>query len=325
MLVFLLMADRRPRSRRLGYSFVEVVIILAIAGFVVCWILMLLPTGRETARQAQCQKNLMQIGIGVQLYEQLHHQYPAGQLTNPRKSAASPIQLMLDSLAIADFRDLQSTQDRPQPTGAPPPGIRIPGVMCPSDSGARSRLFPAAVSYRANVGDDFAGTNGPFRPDQAVAGATVEVADGLSYTAGLAERLVGTGRDESPDRANYRESLTPIHDLCESDNLNHAQWRGDAGNSWADSSWRSTLYSHAIPPNSTTSCIAQDGLTAAMTASSAHPARINVWMLDGSIRGITPTIHPQVWKALGSYDSTSATGDPDQEIHPTRNRVGSGR
>ena len=290
----------RPRRRR-GYSVVEVLVVLAILGFAICCVLTVLPSGRETARLANCQKNLMRIGRAVQLYEQSQRRYPASQFSEPGSSGRSPIQIMLDSLTIADFRDLKSVNEPPKPSGVPRVGTRVPGLICPSDTNAHSELASTALSYRANVGDDFAGTNGPFAANQVVGSGTVESADGLSYTAGFAERLVGTGRDGVADRANYREQPYPITSACAATKDRVSGWRGDAGSSWADPGWRSAIYSHAVPPNPGTSCISLDGRTAAMTASSAHPGRINVWMLDGSLRGITPSVNPAVWQALGGY------------------------
>ena len=37
-----------------------------------------------------------------------------------------------------------------------------------------------------------------------------------------------------------------------------------------------------------------------MGASSGHANRVNVLMMDGSLRGVTPTIDPKVWQAMGT-------------------------
>ena len=320
------LTDRSLRStRREGYSVVEVVVVLAITGFAVCCVLTILPSGRETARLANCQKNLMQIGLAVQLYEQSHHRYPASQSVEPGSSGQSPIQIMLNSLMIADFRDLKSVDKLDLSTGVPRLGTRVPGLICPSDTNAHSEFSSTALSYRANVGDDFAGTNGPFAPNQSVASQSVENADGLSYTAGFAERLVGTGHDDEANQANYRSQSDPITGPCVATNKIGPEWRGDAGHSWADPGWRSAIYSHAIPPNLTTSCISRDGQTAAMTASSAHRGRINVWMLDGSLRGITPSINPAVWQALGGYKIQPPQASSALTVPPIKDQVGPAR
>ena len=37
-----------------------------------------------------------------------------------------------------------------------------------------------------------------------------------------------------------------------------------------------------------------------MGASGSHPGRINVLLMDGSLRGLTPTMSPKLWRALGT-------------------------
>src|SRR5437763_11362033 len=86
-----------------------------------------------------------------------------------------------------------------------------------------------------------------------------------------------------------------------------AAWRGDAGSSWAEASWRSTLYNHALTPNAATSCITSDGASALMGASSGHLAGVNVLIFDGSVRTVSPTINPEIWKALATTQSDSGT------------------
>src|SRR5205823_309350 len=56
------------RSRRYGRGAVEVIVVVGLLGFFLMWFLIWLPQGRETSRMAACQKNLMQIGLGLQLY-----------------------------------------------------------------------------------------------------------------------------------------------------------------------------------------------------------------------------------------------------------------
>ena len=286
---------------------IEVIVLVAIAGFLVFCVLIVLPRGRETARLTGCQKNLTQIGLGVLLYEQAHRRYPATRLESAGSAGVSPIQAMLEALTLPDFLDLRDASQAPKASASPQPGMRVPGLVCPSDAHAGAGVFATALSYRANAGDEFEGTTGPFGPGQIVSSVLVEAADGQSFTAGFAERLVGTGQDGVQDRVNYREQLGPINAACGLTEEGNSHWRGDAGASWTDPGWRSALYTHAIPPATPTSCVASDGRTAAITASSAHPGRINVWMLDGSIRGTTPTVNQTVWKALGGYRSGDAT------------------
>jgi hypothetical protein len=64
------------------------------------------------------------------------------------------------------------------------------------------------------------------------------------------------------------------------------------------------LYNHALTPNGRPSCIADDGRTAFMGASSGHVRGINLLRLDGSVTLTLPTIAPKVWRDLAAITET---------------------
>lgn len=304
-----LKTTRRRLGSVRGLGAVEVIVIIALLTFLALCVLIVLPKGRETSRMAGCQKNLMQIGVGLQLYEQANRHYPTMPRLGEARTGDSTVQAMLKALALPDFLDLRDPTQAPKPTESPYRGARVAGLACPSDPQAISGTFQTALSYRGNAGDGTDGSNGPFSPGVHVTSSMVEDGDGLSYTAGFAERLVGTGRDRERGPMNYAVVPGAVTGPCGSLD-DGRRWRGDAGSSWDEPGWRSAIYSHAVSPNALTSCVADDGLTASMTASSPHPGRINVMMLDGSLRGINPTIDLSVWKALGSIRSESKPVEP---------------
>ncbi|WP_435005810.1 DUF1559 domain-containing protein [Tundrisphaera lichenicola] len=279
------------------------IVVVGLLAFFLMWVFIALPQGREKSRMVGCQQNLMQIGKGLELYHQANRRFPSVPELGTR-AGTSPIQAMLEGLVLPDLTGISDTKTPPKPTTAPPRGTRVPGLACPSDSNAMAGLFDGPISYRANTGASTSGQGGPFAPGRSTSIPEVEAADGLAYTASFAERLVGNGRDGQPARENYARPLGPIGpDGCPS--LGDDLWKGDAGSDWAEASWRSTLYGHALTPNATPSCIAEDGRTAAIGASSAHPNRVNVLMLDGSLRGITPTIDPKIWRAMGTIGTAN--------------------
>ena len=291
--------------RRAGLGAVEVIVVAGIVAFAAILVLMALPRGREASRMAGCQKNLMQVGVGLQMYHQAHRRYPTvpdlGETPGP-----GPIRAMLDAFVIPDLLELNDPSRPPNPSQAPPKGIRVPGLSCPSDTNARSGVFPSVVSYRANTGDDPSGSGGPFEPGRVTTSAGVEAADGLSFTAAFAERLVGDGRDRSMTPWNYAAMPGTVADGgC--GNPQADRWHGDAGSDWAEATWRSTLYNHALAPGSPRSCIAQDGRSALMGASSGHVGRVHVLLMDGSLRGVSPTIEARVWRALGTVGRSEST------------------
>jgi hypothetical protein len=288
----------RRRARALGLGAVEVIVIVGILGFAVILFLMGLPRGREASRMASCQRNLMQVGVGLQMYHQASRLYPTVPSLD-RPGGDGPIKAMLDAFVIPDLLELRDPTNPPRPTVSPPRGAKVPGLACPSDSNAMVGSSLSSLSYRANTGDDPGGQDGPFQPGRTMTSAQVEAADGLAFTAAFAERLVGDGRDRKPSTANYASSLGPVtRGGCP--DLPSDRWRGDAGSDWAEATWRSTLYNHTQRPNASPSCIAEDGRTALMGASSSHVNRVNLLLLDGSVRVVSLSIDPMIWGRLGT-------------------------
>ncbi|WP_435018931.1 DUF1559 domain-containing protein [Tundrisphaera sp. TA3] len=276
--------------------------IVALAGFLLAVVLMALPRGRETARLAGCSKNLSQIGVALQLYHQAQGSWPTVPSLGEGRGDA-PVAALLDGLHLPDLVGLVDPLQPPKPSQAPARGKPVPGLTCPSDPGAVAAR-PAPTSYRATTGDTPSGQHGPFEPGRGSKSSEVEEGDGLSYTAGFAERLVGNGQD-APGTMNYAVVPGPIGpDGCPEGSP--GSWRGDAGTSWSDAGWKSTLYNHVLPPNAPRSCLAEDDQTAAIGASSGHLNRINVLYLDGSVRGVTPSIDLNIWRGMATMRTPAA-------------------
>jgi prepilin-type processing-associated H-X9-DG protein len=282
---------RIPHASR-GLSLPEVVVVLAILMLLAMAVMIALPRMRENARMVGCQRSLMQIGMALALYNKSEKALPTvPPLKDVGPAAQGPLRALLETLALPDFHGLGDATRPPERRKSDVPGERpVPGFTCGSDPEASAGRFPAPTSYRACAGNDVAGTNGGFAPGQKRSLAEIEAGDGRSYTAAFSERLLGSGRDGDPRPSNYRQ--TP-----------GTTWKGDAGRSWTEASWRSTLYNHVLTPNSGPSSITEDGTTAEMGASSGHVRGVNVLMFDGSVRTFTPNVNAEVWKVLATPDS----------------------
>lgn len=300
------MTDRRAGR---GFSLVEVIVVVMILSLLVLAVLATLPRRLEVARRTTCQRNLMQIGVALVLYDQATGQIPAvPELSSPASRETSPLRALLERLGLPDFLDLADPKS-PPPTQ---PGLvvkeqPIRGFVCASDPDATAGAFPAPISYRATAGDTPDGRGGSFSPARRLSLAAIEAGDGTAYTAAFSERLVGSHRPVAGPR-NYCVVPAPLPpDGCP--RSTSSAWREDAGASWFTSSWQSTLYHHARPPDAAPSCITEDGRSAFMGASSGHPAGVNVLLFDGSVKVQTPTIDPRIWRALAT-PGTSAGPEP---------------
>lgn len=308
------MKARRSSRRRRGVTRGDVIVlILLIAGTGVL-VLMGLSRARETARLAGCTRNLGQIGFALALYDQMHGSLPqvgtpAAPDLQSEDRPPGPLRMMLEELDIPDFTDLRDPKTRPESrSGGAPVERVVPGFFCTSDPNALSGRLPAPVSYRAATGATQAGTDGAFAPGRRWSLADVEARDGLSYTAAFSERLVGG--DPRNAMPLYHVVPPPLpKDRCEAATAAN-RWRDDAGSSWFAAEYRSTLYNHALTPNGFPSCIASDGRTAFMGASSGHVRGVNVLRLDGSVALTAPTIAPGVWRSLAAIRQPAESGSP---------------
>ncbi len=303
---------RRPGSA--GFSPADVIVALAVAIVVVLFVLMALPRSRESARLAACRRNLAQIGQGLLTYhgmtETLPHVGLALGVDAPVVDAPpSPHRAMLETLGVADFLGVDVLKKGARPAGgAAPVGGAVAGFLCPSDAAAFGK-FRAPCSYRACAGTEFEGIDGPFAPGRPTTLAEVERRDGLAFTAAFAERLLGDGRDE-PSRVNYGLVGSISESLAAED------WRGDAGSTWLPADFRYTLYTHAELPGAGSARVARDGRSSSVGAFSAHVAGVNVLMLDGSARSVTPGVATEVWRAMGSIGAEPAAAPRTEESSP---------
>jgi type II secretory pathway pseudopilin PulG len=76
-----------PRS---GITIVELLVVIAIIGTLVALLLPALQAARESARRAQCQSNLRQLGIAMALHANEHGAYPVGCIGYRGNFSVSP-------------------------------------------------------------------------------------------------------------------------------------------------------------------------------------------------------------------------------------------
>ncbi|MDA1055058.1 MAG: DUF1559 domain-containing protein [Planctomycetota bacterium] len=80
--------SRQSQPQR-GYTFTEILVVIAIIGILVALLLPAVQAAREAARRLNCEKNLEQLILAVHNYEMLHQVYPPGTI-----NATGPIQTL---------------------------------------------------------------------------------------------------------------------------------------------------------------------------------------------------------------------------------------
>lgn len=169
-------------SRRLGFTLVELLVVITIIGMLVALLLPAVQAVRENARQTQCTNHLKQISLATIAHDTSAGQLPGYSQFITRKNKTQYASLGYDSSSnkfVAGTVDVTSPSDLKNVSGFSwatillprlerqdiwdqlrnPPDIDVPvqlpaieGFVCPSDPEARSVANLAALSYSANTG-----------------------------------------------------------------------------------------------------------------------------------------------------------------------------
>jgi hypothetical protein len=302
-----------------GASAIDLIVVLFLVAAFFLLLLLSIPRAREQARVAACQKNLAQIGMALAQYDtRCGHLPSVGRLPpfdKDERSAsagplpAGPLRAMLETLGQADFHDLAPGGTSPPARGPVPGEIPLRDFICSSDANATALVLKAPSSYRACTGGDHLGKDGAFAPSRTISLAAVEESDGTSFTATFSERLTGSGEDGRQAIWAYASAPGPLPPGgCSLPWLEEriARWHGDAGSSWFLADYPATLYNHSLAPSAPLSCVARDGQSAYMGASSGHTRGVNLLLLDGSVKLIVPTVDTKIWKEFASIGSGAA-------------------
>ncbi len=304
-----------------GFTITEVLVSIAILGLLVAVLLPAVQQSREASRQIQCRDHLKQFGIAISDFEASHGVFPTGTINNE-----SAMWRLLPSLGFPNHREELNQFFAHPETAKHLPECSIPIFKCPNDT--RHVGSNGNSNYLMNDGTKFrdAGRTNGYRQEMLRDTRPSDITDGLSQTAGMAERLVvipnATISDMEQDAKRYlwftRARYTGVDQTllavkeCRENRVSPFPQYAAAGMSFYQDSHMG--YDHLMLPNEV-GCYngPEDFFTNnyyLIPANSQHVDGVNVLLLDGSVHFVSDHIDETVWRAIGTINGheSVATG-----------------
>lgn len=332
----------RTRAKRLGFTLVELLVVVAIIGILLGMLLPAVQSVRETARRIECANNLRQLGLAVHSYESVHQHYPSsfdlelGEIKRGSWSIHAKLLPLVEQGSA--YRQVDFDTDWHEQVDVGIPQLGVPVMSCPSDFNAGNRtrdgeVYVHSTSYGFNMGtwfvyDPVTGEvgNGVFRVGDSTMHSSIK--DGLSNTLAATDVKSFTAYIRNADRfdASLPETTEHFFDAAGEMKLGTGPQQNTGHSVWTDGRVHHSGVTVTFPPNTQVPFLhqgerfdidfnsQQEGrdLTrrtyASVTARSWHSAGVNVLRMDGSVGFVVESVDMQAWRAFGSISGGEVFG-----------------
>jgi prepilin-type N-terminal cleavage/methylation domain-containing protein len=341
---------RNRAARATGFTLVELLVVIAIVATLIGLLLPAVQSARESARRVSCMNNLRQLSLANAVYETTYRRFPpslvwpgtstSDDTANAVWSAQARMLPFLEELAIGAEIQRQLAVPYSRATlanGTLIAGIRVPSLLCPSESNTQIRMKNGApehapLNYAINLGTWMVfdprtgiGGDGAFYPNSRLTAG--QFSDGLSKTIALAEVKTYTPYFRNAGSSSPQPPASPDA-VCGmgGDFKNDLPALGSGHTEWVDGRSHQTGFTSTFPPQTTVPCSRASGsydidwtnqqeaksltaaTAAAVTARSHHAEVVNYALLDGSVQTASGGIAPEIWRALTTRAGGEATG-----------------
>ena len=315
--------------RKLGFTLVELLVVIAVVGILIALLLPAVQAAREAARRSQCGNNLKHIGLAMHNYHDTHKSLPFGALAGWGHGWHLFILPFLEQQAVYDLCP-QPFDDRGDWSGTDPRGLALIAIArqpidaykCPSDpmgireprdiNGLTNRAVGSYLgSAGGNAKSDSIGEmqdgNGVLRPARFnINHATSKPRNPVRF-ASIIDGMTGTLLvAESP----YSVDSGAIPECTYCDRFYHYHVEFDLGDGSDFSENMGSAYypiNLAFSKDLTTHPKNSSGRVCAF--GSWHPGGCNSVLCDGSVRFVSESIELTIWQAVGSRNGRETPGN----------------
>jgi prepilin-type N-terminal cleavage/methylation domain-containing protein/prepilin-type processing-associated H-X9-DG protein len=283
--------------RRVGFTLIELVVVVGIIGILVALLLPAIQSARESVRRAMCANNLMQLGVALGSYASAHRVFPPGVVndTGPIRNLPfgyhhSWVVQVLPFLGQGNlyqhFDLLESVYDPSNDTVAE---FTIGTLLCPSANGGGPNYAGCHHDAQAPIAAD---NHGVLYLNSRVGYS--DITDGPAYTILLGE-IENAGPNlgwVSGTRSTLRNTGQPLNE--------HVSARPPVGRRPVPTAANSLSRSEVLEIVQT---LAENGSWPVELAggfSSSHSLLSNFLFCDGSVRSVKQSIGSAVYRLLGN-------------------------
>lgn len=308
-------AEHLGSSAPRGMSLIEVLVVIGILGLLIALIVPAVQASREASRRITCVNNLHQIGVGMQTYHSNFDVFPSDLF-------GWHVQL----LPYLDQKNLYGLTEGGSFLYLSPDKLAelakhsVPNYICPSDyrvTSGSGLIFNYRMCAGDGVHENGVSVKGPAGVDGGDSLSPVgarDIVDGLSQTVAIAERLTVDPQPIDSLPATHPElglqiirragtayftpdQLDAFAKECDATPLPATEWIGEPCNELTCFD-----YNHVLPPNHWSCCSNTGGTQVfqARTATSQHRGGVNILLADGSVRFVSQSVDPKVWRSLGT-------------------------
>lgn len=268
------------RQGRMGVTVTEVLTVVGISAILLALLIPAVQSAREAARRTQCNNQIRQLMLALHNYAELFSRVPNAAWVRQLRPA---LEIPADTVEVAMF-------------------------ACPSDrQHANGDHQAGRISYAMN---QWLRKPDPLKPRRAYMVSLSAVSDGLSNTAGFAERLslpwfAPQTIAWDDHKALWQRGMRRLAEAHDDPDRFHDACRFRAGRPLT--AWFYTEeYDHFMPPNGNSCEWMRVGksertpIARAITAGSVHSGGIHMATLDGASRFVSSSIDHRVWRHIGT-------------------------